>query len=132
MRRYLSVDRTACTGCRACEYVCSLHHTGAFNPAQSRIRVYRSGCLDFATLVCKHCPNPICIKVCPEEAITKIDGLVQVDPTLCTGCGICVEACRMMFMDEKENKAVTCDLCGACISECPEEALKIENLGENR
>lgn len=130
MRKYLKIDQGACTGCRTCEYVCSFHHTGAYNPAQSRIRVFRNSCLSIRTLACRHCPNPVCIPACPEKAITSNDGLVAVDPALCTGCGLCVEACRMMFIDELLNVAVTCDVCGECVESCPEGALQIKLLGE--
>lgn len=34
-----------------------------------------------------------CIAVCPQEAISIIDGVARVDRRLCIGCGLCVKAC---------------------------------------
>lgn len=129
MRKYLFVDKSKCTGCRQCEFVCSFAHVKAYNPGRTRIRVVRDDCLDFKTLVCNQCPDPVCIKVCPLDAISCIDGLVIVDENLCNGCGKCVESCNRIFMDELAGKAINCDLCGECVKECPETALKIKTAG---
>ncbi len=126
MRRYLAVDKTACTGCRLCEYTCSYAHEKVYNPSRSRIRTFRKGVLDFSTLVCLHCPKPVCIPACPEHALTMKNGMVRVDRELCTGCGKCTEVCRRIFLDESAGKAVLCDLCNACVSMCPEAALEIK------
>ncbi len=129
MRTYISVDKTKCTGCRHCEFICSYAHVNAYNPVRTRIRVVRNGCLDFSTLVCMQCPNPVCIPACPVGAISRKDGLVQVDETLCIGCGKCAGVCNRMFMDEVSNIAINCDVCGACVDACPESALKIKTVG---
>jgi Fe-S-cluster-containing hydrogenase component 2 len=126
MRAYLAIDKQKCTGCRLCEFICSYAHKNVYNPSRSRIRTFRSGVLDFSTRACLHCPKPVCIPACPEQAISKIDGKVIIDESTCTGCGACMEVCSRVFMDEADKKAVICDLCDACVSMCPEEALVIK------
>jgi dissimilatory sulfite reductase (desulfoviridin) alpha/beta subunit len=54
-----------------------------------------------------------------------------VDTAVCTGCGLCVAACKRKTVQVKNNKAViemkNCSFCGACRSACPEKA-----IGEKR
>ncbi|MFA5514400.1 MAG: 4Fe-4S dicluster domain-containing protein, partial [Sphaerochaetaceae bacterium] len=88
------------------------------------------GVLDFTTLVCLHCPNPVCMRVCNYSAIKVIDSVVTVFESECVGCGDCIEACPRMFWDSFTLKAINCDLCGECIKPCPEGALKIKTIGE--
>ncbi len=51
----------------------------------------------------------------------------QVDEVLCTGCGVCVEACPVEAIHLEEGRArITQELCadcGACAAVCPEEAI---------
>jgi Fe-S-cluster-containing dehydrogenase component len=45
-------------------------------------------------LLCMHCNEPECEKVCPTKATTKReDGIVIVDDTKCIGCRYCMQAC---------------------------------------
>lgn len=51
-------------------------------------------------------------------------------PVLCTGCGLCVEACgpRSLAMDEDKAVLAFPDTCGSeehCISACPEDAIQM-------
>jgi len=56
------------------------------------------------------------------------DTLVQVNPRLCSFCGLCVEACpyeaRYLDYDERVAKVieVLCKGCGVCAMVCPNKA----------
>lgn len=53
----------------------------------------------------------------------------QLDPTLCTGCGICVERCQMGALTVNGDAAILnrdrCIGCGLCVPTCPADAIAL-------
>lgn len=126
--QFIAVDHSVCTGCRECEVVCSLFHFGECNPERSAIRVIRrekEGLVFSLPLVCQQCDRPACIEACPVEALSREGepNVLTVDHEACTGCGECIDACPggCIFMDNRRNVVLSCDLCGGqpqCVELC--------------
>lgn len=127
---YRSPD--ACTGCRICEIVCSLHHEDSeVNPKLSRIRVVDLP--DRAVsipVVCRKCSPAPCVDACPVDALSQDEEteLIIVDEGRCTGCDRCAEACEFGAITTHPVKkaAIVCDECGGdplCVKYCMPEAL---------
>ena len=128
-----------CTGCRMCELVCSLTHEGRVNPIMARIQVYKNGVETQFPVTCTGCGD--CIDVCPQEAISEENGIIDVDQDKCIACGTCVETCNYnairlsLEASDSEGKAFKCDLCGGdpeCTKVCLVEAIKLEDIPAER
>ncbi len=127
-----------CSGCETCQLMCSLEHTGAFNPLRSRIKVVPLSVGVTIPVTCQQCEDPWCQKACPEKAIVPHKGLSipVVDEKKCTGCMNCIGACPfgIMVFDPGKKKALKCDLCGgtpACVQHCPSKVLVLAGHGES-
>ena len=88
-----------------------------------------------------------CAAVCPEKAITIVDGVAHVDERKCVGCGLCAKTCpkRVIEMHERGAKvmvscsnedrgpavkkacSVGCIGCGICVKQCEHGAVTVEN-----
>lgn len=133
MTRHLFVERQNCTGCRACEYACSLHHEGVVRPAASRVHVRKyKGIVDIP-VICHHCDDAPCIAACPTnppaiQKDPKTNGIILNSKT-CLGskCLKCEEACPAQFIrvHPDTGKPLMCDLCGGdpeCVKACAAQA----------
>ena len=60
-------------------------------------------------VMCNHCSNPACVRVCPTQAtFRRKDGVVLMDYHRCIGCRFCVAACpygarSFNFKDPREG-----------------------------
>ena len=80
MQHVIAIDAAKCAGCRICEMVCSMDHTGECNPERARIRVLLTeadGFIDNAPMTCMHCEKALCEAACPTGAIV-MEGLRPV------------------------------------------------------
>ena len=112
------VDTTKCSGCRACQVSCKQWNnlpgekTRFFagpeytNPAElsaitfNHVKFFpvdRSNPEKPVWTImhkkCYHCREANCERVCPEKAISKVDGWTVIDQSKCIGCGACVNEC---------------------------------------
>jgi len=132
MEKILVVDHEKCTGCRLCEMVCSVKHTGVSNPARSRIHVIKWPLQGFELpMLCQQCEEAPCVAVCPKGALSRDAALgrVALDYDLCIGCKMCVIACPFggMGIDVAARQVIKCDLCDGdptCVRFCDPGALQ--------
>ncbi len=100
-------------GCRACIDACHLtHNVPDFGNAKDEIqwiglqpfeRVFPGQTYPempaaskerMLPVLCNHCDNPPCVRVCPTQATFKrADGIVMMDYHRCIGCRFCMAAC---------------------------------------
>jgi formate dehydrogenase beta subunit len=147
------IDTTTCIGCKACEVACQewndlkvvpTAQTGSYQTLPSldanfwnlirfEERELASG---FAWLMrkdqCMHCEDPGCLRACPAPgAIVQYqNGIVDVNPDQCIGCGFCETGCpfdvpRFQADTKKMSKCTLCfdrvevGLEPACVKACP-------------
>ena len=129
--KILVIDRTKCTGCRKCELVCAVHHTGTANPDRSRMKVLKWDHVGFYLPVsCQNCDHASCAEVCPSGACKRRagTGVTVIDSGVCIGCKSCVLACPfgVPTFDKVDGISVKCDYCGGdpqCLAACEAGAL---------
>lgn len=131
MARMLTVDPARCTGCRACEMVCSVKKVGASNPARARIQVikWEPVSLD-VPVVCQQCHDAPCVAVCPTRAMALNQDLATpiINYDLCIGCRMCLAVCPFgaITVDGKTRQVIKCDLClgdPTCVKFCDTKAI---------
>ena len=111
-------------------------------------------------LLCNHCDNPPCVRVCPTKATWKrgSDGIVMMDWHRCVGCRYCIAACpygsrsfnwrdprpfvkklQPDFPTRTRGVVEKCTLCEerlakgllpACVEACPVKAMLFGDLEE--
>ena len=142
--KWMLIVLDCCVGCHACEVACRQEHdlsseTGAkwcrvvtVKPRKVQEELH----LDFFPAMCVHCETPLCLAVCPRDAIVKGgDGVVLVETEKCNGCRLCIGACPYgaMSFNEVSRRAGKCDLCRervaagiepSCVQHCIGGALR--------
>jgi len=142
MPRKITVIPELCSGCRICELVCAIKHFGVNNPKKAAIRVvtaYPHPVLRMP-IVCSQCRVPVCAKVCPTDALQRVDGRVFLNSDDCISCFKCVEACPFgaIYAHEDCDLPIKCDMCGGepeCVKSCPLNALRLipeDAIGESK
>lgn len=150
-------DQTMCTGCKACQIACKDKNDLPVGVTWRRVAEYAGGTWReqggtftpnvftyYTSVACNHCEDPICVRVCPTQAMHKgEDGVVTVDPDLCVGCRYCEWACPYSApqFDADAGVMTKCDLCSdyvaegkdpACVASCPSRALEYGEIDELR
>ena len=166
------IDTTTCIGCKACEVACqewndlktqSTHQTGTYqtmpelaadywNLIRFNEREYEGGVTWLMRKdQCMHCADPGCLAACPAPGaiVQYSNGIVDVNPDQCIGCGLCATGCPFDVpkFHEATGKMAKCTLCvdrvevslePACIKACPTGCLQfgtkddMRALGEHR
>jgi carbon-monoxide dehydrogenase iron sulfur subunit len=141
--KVLVVDQAKCTGCRKCEMVCSVFHTGFSDPSRSRIRVLKLDEIGFyLPMSCQSCEKPLCTEVCPAKACHRDlkTNKVVIDKTKCIGCKTCIIACPFgaPSYDKVERVSIKCDFCDGdpqCVACCETKAIdyvEVDQVSMNR
>ncbi|MFC2062866.1 4Fe-4S dicluster domain-containing protein [Chloroflexota bacterium] len=148
-------DQTRCNGCFTCIVACKDWNDVDAGPSSwRRVLTIEKGSypdlfVTFLSTSCYHCIKPVCVSVCPVNAINKrkTDGVVLVNRELCLGkdnCQLCLEACPYhvpQFGIEPNAKMQKCHFCidrlsqgkkPACVDACPMYALDVGPISELR
>lgn len=99
MRWGMVIDLQKCIGCYSCVVACKQEHFLPRDVFWNRVLISHNGRFPAVTkeilpVLCNHCQEAPCLKVCPTNATTqRADGVVMVDYDKCIGCRYCVIAC---------------------------------------
>jgi molybdopterin-containing oxidoreductase family iron-sulfur binding subunit len=176
----MAVETKKCPpGCTACITAChSVHNVPDFGnlkdeirwigtakmekvfPAESHPRMPEAVKGLSVPVLCNHCDDPACVRVCPTKATFKRpDGIVMMDYHRCIGCRFCMAACpygsrSMNFRDPRpfiqkinpdfptRTKGVVekCNFCEerlakgilpACVTACTQKALTFGDVEDS-
>ena len=143
------IDTTRCSGCYDCQIACKDEHCGNdWTPYAKpqpdtgqfwlKMNEFVRGTVPkvkvaYIPVLCMHCKDARCMKACPVDKgiYRREDGLVIIDPTKCTGCMNCVDACPygVIYYNWDLNIAQKCTFCAhlldrgwkepRCVDACP-------------
>lgn len=92
MNRFVIAEPRLCIGCNTCMAACSRVHKAEGLQEHPRLTVMRNATVT-APILCRHCEDAWCARVCPVNAITMTNHSVELDETTCIGCKLCAIAC---------------------------------------
>ncbi len=155
------INSSICTGCKACQIACNdknnlpvglkwrkvvQYGSGSWQSHPTQPGVYTPNNIYAYTVAfaCNHCEKPICVEVCPTQAMHKRDdGVVLIDAEKCIGCRYCEWACPYgePQFNETVGKMTKCNFCEdllakgenpACVDACVMRAIEFGEIGEMR
>jgi formate dehydrogenase beta subunit len=147
------IDTSTCIGCKACEVACqewndlpsfATQQLGSYQTLPALHAQYwnlirfseKETETGLAWLMrkdgCLHCETPGCLEACPAPGaiVQYANGIVDVNPEACIGCGYCETGCPfdVPHMHPQSGKMGKCTLCvdrvgvglePACVKACP-------------
>lgn len=123
---HLVFNSDTCSGCKACELVCTLQNFKEINPAKARLHVHGEFPAPgkYVMDLCDQCGA--CAEACPLDAIVLKGSTYRIKPDLCDHCMACVPACpnNVMKVDD-EGLPYKCINCRQCVEICPRDALSM-------
>jgi tetrathionate reductase subunit B len=148
------IDLSRCMGCYCCQIACKDEHVGndwtPYAKPQPETGQFWLGIretvrgsvpkvrVSYLPSICMHCEEAPCKQACPVEGAIyqRDDGLVIIDPEVCTGCRLCEESCPygVLYFNRALNIAQKCTGCAhllddgwkapRCVDACPTDALR--------
>jgi hydrogenase-4 component A len=92
MNRFVIADPKRCIGCNTCMAACTQVHKAEGLQSFPRLTVTRTQTVT-APVLCRHCEDAPCARVCPVNAITLGTDSIILDEKTCIGCKMCALAC---------------------------------------
>src|SRR2546425_10889797 len=130
------IDQSRCIGCQACVQACMECDTHRGRSMIHLEVIDRPVSTQTGPVVCMHCEDPVCARVCPADAIKQTeDGIVHSSmKSRCIGCSNCVPACPFGVprYTASIDQMMKCDMCfdrtsigkkPMCATVCPSQAL---------